>query len=126
MNRIIKDHFLNPRNMGALDGPDYEATVRSDICNDIVKMMIRTDDSGCIENIKTQVYGCGYAIAGSSIFTEAAQGRRMEEVLETAERALAKLSKDIPSQHLSCIRLARKAYRKIYEKHSTESGNGTS
>ena len=126
MNKIIKDHFLNPRNMGALDTPHYESMVKSDICNDIVKMMIQTDDGGCIENIKTQVYGCGYAIAGSSIFTEAARGRRMEEVLEITEMAFVKLAKDIPSRHLSCIRLARKAYRKIYEEYSTESGNGTS
>jgi NifU-like protein involved in Fe-S cluster formation len=124
MNKIIKDHFLNPRNMGALEKPHYEAMVKSDICNDIVKMMIQTDDCGRIANIKTQVYGCGYAIAGSSIFTEAARGRRMEEVLDITEAAFAKMAKDIPSRHLSCIRLARKAYREIYEKYSTESGHG--
>ncbi len=126
MNKIIKDHFINPRNIGVLEKPDCEAMAKSDICNDSANMMMQRDDFGCIANIKTKVYGCGYAISGTSVFIEAACGRRMEDALDITEMAFAELAKGIPSRHPSCIRLARKAYREIYEKYSTESGNGTS
>jgi hypothetical protein len=70
---LLKDHFLNPRGMGAAADATHHAIAKSEVCNDIVKMTARIR-GGVIEEVRTQVYGCGYAIAGASLFNERASG----------------------------------------------------
>ena len=113
-NVILKKHFLNPQNMGNLDNPSYQAIVKSDICNDIVRMMVVINTEGIIQDIKAQVYGCGYSIAGASLFTEIAKGRRAGEILEIAQSEIDKISVDIPERRVTCISLPKLAYEKIF------------
>jgi NifU-like protein involved in Fe-S cluster formation len=125
-SKVLKEHFLNPRNMGTIDNPTHESVAKSDTCNDIVKMMATINNRGIVEDIKTQVYGCGYSIAGASLFTEIAKGKRAENIQAAAREEIGKLESLIPERHLSCILLSIKAYQKIYEKYSKDKSDGTS
>lgn len=112
--------------MGTIDNPTHESIARSDTCNDIVKMMATIGNSGLIEDIKTQVFGCGYSIAGASLFTEIAKGKRVDTIQAAAQEEIGRIESQIPERHLSCILLPLKAYEKIYNRYSEEKKNGTS
>ena len=116
-NRKLKEHFLNPKNMGVIKNPSYQSTAMSDTCSDLVKMMVIIDDKGVIENIKTEVFGCGYSISGTSLFTEIAMGKKAEEVTALTQKAASQIDPDIPEKHKSCIRLPQKAFNKIYKEY---------
>jgi NifU-like protein involved in Fe-S cluster formation len=113
-NPIIKDHFLNPRHMGTIEHPTHHTIVKSETCSDVVKMMAVIND-GIISEIKTQVYGCGYAIAGASIFNELALGKKISEIYGPAIESFNRLLPDIPETNTNCIQLAIKAYKKLFD-----------
>lgn len=108
-NKILKDHFLHPRNMGTLDGATHRVTVKSDTCSDIIRMSASIDDD-VIRDIRTEVYGCGYSIAGASLFTATARGKRLAEIPETYRGVIAPLTGDIPPHNESCLLLPLKAF----------------
>ncbi len=118
-NKIIKEHFLDPRNMGRIENPTYESIARSETCNDIVKMTVVIAD-GVVEDIKTEVFGCGYTIAGASFFTEGAKGKRADRIMESMIAQSNRIISDIPEKHQNCIALSRKAFKIIYDKYSGE------
>lgn len=99
--------------MGEVDQPTGRALVKSDTCSDLVRMTVRLDGEGVVEDIKTQVYGCGYAIAGASFFNEYAHGRRASELARTAADLFADLIGDVPEGNRGCILLALSAFKKI-------------
>jgi nitrogen fixation NifU-like protein len=108
MNSTIKDHFLNPRNMGVIDDPDGRSVARSDTCNDIVKLTADIE-GGIIRDMKSEVFGCGYSIAGTSIITEKSIGKNIEKVLEELGSELDELLADVPEKHHGCMRLGLRA-----------------
>lgn len=114
-NKTLKKHFLDPKNMGTIDGPSHEAIVKSDVCNDIVKLMANIDKSGKIIDIKAQVFGCGYSIAGTSILTTAAADKMILEVPDLFTELTKDIITDVPEHHASCIGLARKAFQILIE-----------
>lgn len=111
--------------MGTIDNPTHESIAKSDTCNDIVKMMATISNSGLVEDIKTQVFGCGYSIAGASLFTEIAKGKRVDTIQAAAQEEIGRIESHIPERHLSCILLSLKAYEKIYNRYSEERKNGS-
>ena len=117
-NKILKDHFLNPRNMGTIDNPSYSTSTKSDTCSDIVKMSVIIDSNGIVADIKAQVFGCGYSIAGTSLFTDTAKGKRVLSIPEIAIESIREIADDIPEKHISCIILSHKAFQKILEEYS--------
>ncbi len=117
-SKILIDHFLHPRNMGELKDPTHQAMVRSETCADIVKLMVSIDDEGILRDIKAQVFGCGYAIAAASLFTESVKNETVSNVLEKAEKELEPLFPLVPESHISCLRLGHVAFSKIFEVHS--------
>ncbi len=112
MNSIIKDHFLNPRNMGVLEDPTHRGIARSDSCNDIVKLTADIED-GIIREIKSEVFGCGYSIAGTSITTEKSRGRKVETLVEEVGSELDELLAGIPEKHHTCMRLCLRAVKAL-------------
>lgn len=112
MNCIIKDHFLNPRNMGTLKRPTNRSLARSDSCNDIVKLTADID-GGIVREIKSEVFGCGYSIAGTSIATEKSIGRKVETLVEELGSELDEILSDVPEKHHGCMRLGLRAIKAL-------------
>ena len=88
-------------------------------------MMININRNGKVEDIKTQVFGCGYSIAGASLFTEIAKGEKADRITDLAEKELTEIEPSVPEKHISCINLSKRAYREIYEKYTVEKQNNT-
>jgi len=113
-NKNVMDHFKNPRNMGEMENPDAEATVGNPQCGDVMKIMLRIRDDR-IEDIKFQTMGCVAAIATSSMLTELAKGRSLEEVKKITNLDVAKALGDLPPIKMHCSNLAADALGKAIE-----------
>jgi NifU-like protein involved in Fe-S cluster formation len=114
-NQTIKDHFLNPRHMGIIEKPTHQTIIKSETCSDVVKMMMIIDNNGIVSDIRSQVYGCGYAIAGTSIFNDIAFGKKVTEIHDLAFDSIKDLLPDTPDTNKNCMQLAIKAYKKIFD-----------
>jgi len=100
--------------MGVIEQPTHQTIIKSETCSDVIKMMVIIND-GIVSDIRTQVYGCGYAIAGTSIFNEIAFGKNITEIQDLAMESIKELLPDIPESNTNCIQLAVKAYKKLFE-----------
>lgn len=113
-NKNVLDHFRNPRNMGMMKNPDAEATVGNPTCGDVMKMMIKVKN-GKIKDIKFQTMGCVAAIATSSITTEIAKGKSLEEAKKITNKAVAEALGELPPIKLHCSNLAADALKAAIE-----------
>ncbi len=120
---IVMDHFTNPRNVGVLTDADGVGKEGNPLCGDIMEMFIKVQD-GRISDIKFRTFGCGAAIATSSIATEMALGKTLEEAAAMTRSEIATALGGLPSSKMHCSNLAadalRKAIRDYYEKHPEE------
>jgi len=107
-SKIVMDHFINPRNVGEMKNPDGEAQIGNPTCGDVMKMSIRVKD-GIIDDIKFQTFGCGAAIATSSMVTELAKGKTVEEALKLTNKAVAEALDGLPPLKMHCSNLAADA-----------------
>ncbi|MBN2330566.1 MAG: Fe-S cluster assembly scaffold protein NifU [Candidatus Aenigmarchaeota archaeon] len=108
----VMDHFKNPRNMGEMKDPDGVGKVGNPICGDVMWVFIKVDDSGGEERIKDirfQTFGCVAAIATSSMTTELAKGKTLEEALEISNSDVAGALKGLPPIKMHCSNLAADA-----------------
>ena len=109
-NKNVLDHFKNPRNMGELKDADAEATVGNPSCGDVMKIMIRvTDDK--IEDIKFQTMGCAAAIATSSMTTELAKGKSLDEAEKISSKDVSMALGELPPIKEHCSNLAADALK---------------
>lgn len=115
-NPVLKDHFLSPRNMGALEHPTHHAIARSDSCSDIVKLTMNVGPDDIVQEIKAQVYGCGYSIAGASYFTERVKGKALGEIAKLTPEELRSEMGEVPAGNEGCITLPLKAFRALFNK----------
>ncbi len=113
-NELVLDHFRNPRNMGELESPDAEATVGNPKCGDVMKIMLRIDENE-IKDIKFQTMGCAAAIATSSMLTELAKGKKLEEAKKITNEDVAKALGQLPPIKIHCSNLAADALQKAIE-----------
>ncbi len=104
----VMDHFSNPRNVGDLDNPDGVGQVGNPVCGDIMRMAIAVKD-GVITDIKFKTFGCGAAIATSSMVTELARGKTLQEALELSNKAVAEALGGLPPVKMHCSNLAADA-----------------
>jgi NifU-like protein involved in Fe-S cluster formation len=116
-NPVIKDHFLNPRHMGDIANPTHTAVIHSDVCRDIVRMTVVIDREGVVRDIGTSVYGCGYAIAGASIFNEIASGKKAGDLIVQAENFINDIIADVNEHNRRCLGLALRAFLIIYNEY---------
>src|SRR5512136_1140982 len=98
---LVMDHFRNPRNVGDIPDADGVGTVGNPVCGDVMKMMIKVRDDR-IADIKFQTFGCGAAIATSSIATEMVKGKTLDEALEITNRAIAEALDGLPPIKMHC------------------------
>ena len=105
---LVMDHFANPRNVGEIEDADGIGTVGNPVCGDIMRMYIKVKD-GVIEDVKFKTFGCGAAIATSSIATEMIKGKTIEEALRLSNKAVAEALGGLPPVKMHCSVLAEEA-----------------
>ena len=106
----VMDHFENPRNVGKMDDADGIGEVGNAKCGDIMRMYIKVKD-GIITDVKFNTFGCGSAIATSSMATELIKGKPIEEALELSNKAVVEALDGLPAYKLHCSVLAEQAVR---------------
>ena len=106
----VMDHFRNPRNVGVLDDADGVGEVGNTVCGDIMKIYLKIKD-GVIEDVKFNTFGCGSAIASSSMATEMIKGKPLSEALELTNKAVAEALDGLPAHKLHCSVLAEQAVK---------------
>ncbi|HHV78627.1 MAG TPA: Fe-S cluster assembly scaffold protein NifU [Firmicutes bacterium] len=111
-NEKVMDHFMHPRNVGDIPDADGEGTVGNPVCGDIMKIMIKVDSEGRIADIKFKTFGCGAAIATSSMVTEMVKGKKIDEALEISNKAVAEALGGLPPNKMHCSNLAADALHK--------------
>lgn len=104
----VMDHFMNPRNVGEIPDADGVGQVGNPVCGDIMKIYIKVKDD-VIEDIKFKTFGCGAAIATSSMVTEMVKGKTIEEALKVSNRQVAEALGGLPPQKMHCSNLAADA-----------------
>jgi nitrogen fixation NifU-like protein len=111
----VMDHFTNPRNVGEIDNADGVGEVGNMKCGDIMRIYIKVDDNDRIEDIKFRTFGCGAAIATSSVVTEMVKGKTIDEALEITNKAVAEELGGLPESKMHCSNLAADALHKAIE-----------
>jgi nitrogen fixation NifU-like protein len=110
----VMDHFRNPRNVGEVENPDGVGEVGNPVCGDMMKITIRVE-SDRIADIKFKTLGCGAAIATSSITTELAKGRTLDEALAITRDLVAQQLGGLPANKMHCSNLAADGLHKAIE-----------
>lgn len=117
----VMDHFMNPRNMGTMEDPSAVGTVGNPKCGDIMRMELKIED-GVIRDAKFKTFGCGSAIATSSMATEMIIGKTVEEALQLTNRAVADALDGLPPVKMHCSLLAEQAVKQALHKYYEEQG----
>ncbi len=104
----VMDHFSNPRNVGEIADADGVGTVGNPVCGDVMKIFIKVEDAH-LKDIKFKTFGCGAAIATSSMVTEMAKGKTLEEALQITNKSVAEELEGLPPQKMHCSNLAADA-----------------
>ena len=107
----VMDHFQNPRNVGKIEDADGIGEVGNAKCGDIMRMYIKVDDKGVITDIKFNTFGCGSAIATSSMATELIKGKTIDEALKLSNSAVVEALDGLPTHKIHCSVLAEQAVR---------------
>jgi nitrogen fixation NifU-like protein len=110
----VMDHFKNPRNVGEIENPDGVGHVGNPVCGDIMELYIKVND-GIIVDAKFKTFGCGAAIATSSIVTELVKGKDINEALKISNKAVAEALDGLPPLKMHCSVLAEEALRSAIE-----------
>ena len=110
----VMDHFMNPRNVGKIEDADGVGEVGNAKCGDIIKIYIKVND-GIITDVKFNTFGCGSAIASSSMATEMIKGKPVSEALELTNKAVAEALDGLPAHKLHCSVLAEEAIKAAIE-----------
>lgn len=105
----VMDHFNNPRNVGEIENPSGVGTVGNAKCGDIMRMYLTIDDNGVIEEAKFKTFGCGAAIATSSIATELVRGKTVQQAMEVTNKAVCEALDGLPPVKVHCSLLAEEA-----------------
>lgn len=106
----VMDHFMHPRNVGEIDNADASGTVGNAKCGDIMKIDLKIDDN-VIVDIKFKTFGCGSAIATSSMATEMVIGKSVDEALQLTNQAVAEALDGLPPVKMHCSLLAEQAIK---------------
>lgn len=115
----VMDHFMNPRNVGEIENPDGVGTEGNPTCGDVMKITIKVEN-GRIVDAKFRTFGCGAAIAVSSMVTEMVKGLTLDEALKISKEAVAKELGGLPPQKMHCSNLGADALRKAIEDYKSK------
>lgn len=110
----VMEHFFNPRNVGEIESPDGVGEVGNPRCGDIMRMYIKVKDNR-IEEIKFKTFGCGAAVATSSMVTEMVKGKTLDEALKITNKAVAEALDGLPPLKMHCSNLAEEGVKAAIE-----------
>lgn len=117
----VMDHFTNPRNVGKIEDADGVGEVGNAVCGDIMKIYLKIDD-GIITDVKFNTFGCGSAIASSSMATEMIKGKPLSQALELTNKAVAEALDGLPAHKMHCSVLAEEAIRAAIKDYYDRNG----
>ena len=119
----VMDHFRNPRNLGKMEDADGVGEVGNAKCGDIMRMYIKVDpETQVITDVKFNTFGCGSAIAASSMATEMTKGKPLDEALQLSNKAVVEALDGLPAQKIHCSVLAEEAVQAAVEDYRKRSG----
>lgn len=107
----VMDHFAHPRNVGEISDANAVGEVGNAVCGDIMKMYMKINDQNVIEDVKFKTFGCGAAIATSSMATELIKGKTVDEALKLTNKAVIEALDGLPAQKIHCSVLAEEAVK---------------
>lgn len=107
-SKKVMDHFMNPKNVGTIEDPDGYGKVGNPVCGDLMEIFIKVKDDA-IDDIKFRTFGCGSAIATSSMVTELAKGKNVNEAMKITRADVASELDGLPPQKMHCSNLAADA-----------------
>ncbi len=117
----VMDHFRNPRNVGVIEDADGIGEVGNAKCGDIMKMYLKIEDD-IIQDVKFETFGCGSAIASSSMATELIKGKPVSEAMQLTNKAVAEALDGLPAYKMHCSVLAEEAIRSALEDYYRRNG----
>ena len=117
----VMDHFRNPRNVGVIENPDGVGEVGNAKCGDIMKIYLKIDND-IISDVKFETFGCGSAIASSSMATELIKGKPLSEALTLTNKAVAEALEGLPAHKLHCSVLAEEAIKAAVKDYYDRNG----
>ena len=118
----VMDHFRNPRNVGVLEDANGIGEVGNAKCGDIMKMYLKIEDD-IIQDVKFETFGCGSAIASSSMATELIKGQPVSEAMQLTNKAVAEALDGLPAYKMHCSVLAEEAIQKALDDYHSRTGN---
>ena len=110
----VMDHFRNPRNVGVIDDADGVGKEGNPMCGDIMELFIKVKDDTIVD-VKFRTFGCGAAIATSSMITEMIKGKTIEDALKISNKAVAEALDGLPAKKMHCSVLAADALKKAVD-----------
>lgn len=117
----VMDHFMNPRNVGSIEEASGVGEVGNATCGDIMKMYLKIED-GIIEDVKFETFGCGSAIASSSMATELIKGKSIEDALAVTNKQVVDALGGLPAQKLHCSVLAEESIKAAVKDYYDRNG----
>lgn len=120
-SEVVMDHFRNPRNLGKMEDADGIGEVGNAKCGDIMKMYIKVKD-GIITDVKFNTFGCGSAIASSSMATEMIKGKSIDEALDLSNKAVVEALDGLPTHKIHCSVLAEEAVKAAVKDYYDKNG----
>ncbi|MDO4515778.1 MAG: Fe-S cluster assembly scaffold protein NifU [Bacillota bacterium] len=117
----VMDHFRNPRNVGSIENADGVGEVGNAKCGDIMKIYLKIDDN-VVTDVKFETFGCGSAIASSSMATEMIKGKPLNEVMELTNKAVVQALDGLPAHKLHCSVLAEEAVKSALKDYYDKNG----
>ncbi|HEB12682.1 MAG TPA: Fe-S cluster assembly scaffold protein NifU [Actinobacteria bacterium] len=118
----VMDHFSNPRNVGEIEKPDGVGQVGNPVCGDVMKLTVKID-KGKIGDVKFKTFGCGAAVATSSMITELVKGKTIKEALEISNKVVADALDGLPPQKMHCSNLAADALHLAIDDYKAKKGS---
>ncbi|MCJ7618756.1 MAG: Fe-S cluster assembly scaffold protein NifU [Anaerolineae bacterium] len=109
-SELVMKHFADPQNVGVIEDADGVGKVGNPMCGDVMEMFIKVKDDR-VEDVKFRTFGCGAAIATSSIATEMIKGKSLDEAVKLSNKAVADALGGLPAQKMHCSNLAADAVR---------------
>ncbi len=119
----VMEHFMNPRNVGEIEDPDGIGEVGNPVCGDMMTFYIKVKDDR-LEDVKFRTFGCGAAIAVSSMVSEMAMGKTLEEAMKITPRLVANELEGLPKQKLHCSNLGAQALNKAIQDYLSKKKKG--
>ncbi len=122
-SQFLMEHFQNPRNVGEISDPDGVGTVGNASCGDIMQMFIKVNGDKIVE-ARFKTFGCGAAIATSSILTERIKGTTLDQALKISEETSNEVFSELPKEKIPCFALATEALKLAIDEYRCKAAGG--